>query len=394
MDNNINNILQKIEKIAEEKADEIEQQNFEKYKDLFELTVKFLTSQKILLYGGFAINELMPKNMKIYKTTMLPDIDFFTYKPKEIATNMVKYFHRVGFTTSSFTEALHPGTYKVFVHGLQVADITGVSPKAFKRLAKNAVRGSSGLTVVDPQYLRMTLHLLMSQANDSHRWSKVFARLVSFYKMYPPKKCGSSGSGSGATKKGAPELPAGLEDSLYSMIEKEKYVLFGAKELQMMLDDPEFAHASRLPRIQILCQNDAEIVATNVIKEHPSYALTAHVFEKDDFMPRHVFLRYKNQNVLGIYEASACVTFNTLKKYRVASIHTMLRMYLSMTFASHRHFEQALDAIECITGSLAYLQQHMSKHRRRRILQEFVLDCYGAQAGLVTLRREKLLRFA
>lgn len=386
MKSNIETILRKIEKIAEEKAEEIERQNYEKYKDLFDKTAKYLKSQKVLLYGGYAINELLPANLKIYKEGELPDIDFFTYQPKEVAAYLVKRLRKTGLDTASFSEALHPGTYKVFVHGLQVADITGISKTAFLRLSKNSVVASNGIRIVDPQYLRMSLHMLMSQAVDSHRWSKVFKRLIAFYKVFPPKMC--------TLPKEGREIPREITNALYEKIQENQYVLFGAKELQLMLDKKDVFVGSKLPPIQILVDADPEDVATKFMKDLQNLGatFTMTVVDKDEFIPKHVFLMYKKRKVLGIYMANACVTYNEINQMRVASIHTMLRMYLSMSLSSCPHFKGAADDIECITSSLSYLQQK-SIHRKRKVLKEFVSDCYGSQAGLITLRREKVLRF-
>lgn len=384
MKTNIETILRKIEKIAEEKAEEIERKNYQKYKELFDKTTKFLKRQKVLLYGGYALNDLLPANLKIYKEEALPDIDFFAYEPKQVAIHLVKSFRKDGLDTASFSEALHPGTYKVFVHGLQIADITGISKASFQRLAKNSVVGASGIRIVDPQYLRMSLHMLMSQAVDSHRWSKVFKRLIAFYKVYPPKPC--------TLKEAKKELPAEIVNTLYEKIERDQYVLFGARELQLMLDAKKVVTPEHMPAIQILVDADPEIVATNFLQEMKHFGFTMKVFENDDFMPKHAFLMYKKRKVLGIYAANACMTYVDMHRMRIASIHTMLRMYLSMSLSPYPHFKKATEELECITSSLSYLQQKTNQ-RKRKVLQEFLVDCYGSQAGLITLRREKIMRF-
>lgn len=395
MKSNIETILRKIEKIAEEKAEEIERKNYEKYREIFDTTVKHLKKQKVLLYGGYALNELFPANLKIYKDEELPDIDFFTYKPKEVANYLVKAYRKAGLETASYAEALHPGTYKVFVQGLQVADITGISKTAFLRLSKNSVVGSNGVRIVDPQYLRMSLHMLMSQAVDSHRWSKVFKRLIAFYKVYPQKMCSEAKQeAKNGVKSG--DVPRELTNIIYDRVQQDRYVLFGARELQLMMETDSYMFpTSGLPPIQILADADPEVVATKFIEDLKKYdtsSFTTKVMEKDDFMPKHVFVMYKKRKMLGIYMANACITYNEIGQMRVASIHTMLRMYLSMSLSSCPHFKKAADELECITSSLSYLQQK-SMHRKRKILREFVTDCYGSQAGLITLRREKALRF-
>jgi len=49
------------------KQDSIQQHQYEKYISLFEIAIKFLKKQdRVLMYGGTAINSLMPKRYKFY----------------------------------------------------------------------------------------------------------------------------------------------------------------------------------------------------------------------------------------------------------------------------------------------------------------------------------------
>ena len=80
--------LEKITDISNLKQDEINKQNYEKYYYLFELAFKVLRKHKVLLYGGTAINEILPKRYKIYGEYELPDIDVYCTKLDKIVIDM------------------------------------------------------------------------------------------------------------------------------------------------------------------------------------------------------------------------------------------------------------------------------------------------------------------
>jgi hypothetical protein len=380
--------IDKIERIARLKAEELEMEAYNKYNHLFEMAIKFLKTQDVLMYGGYAINDLMTDKDKIYKKYTLPDIDVFTVNSRKVAHRMVVMYKKAGMKLASFSEALHPGTFKVFADGVQVADITGISKAAFTKLSRNSVKGlDTGLRVVDPQFLRLSLHLLLSQANSADRWPKVFPRLNTFYRSYPPKKC------TPPKNENTPvEVPDALLSGIYKYLKKSPFVVFGAKEIEDMLrTDVPFFDGS-IPWIQIVGDKDVAKVAEDIIDANPEYTLrSSRVYPGDDFVSSHVFLLWKGIKVVAVYSTDVCVTFNKYKGLRVATIHTMLRMYLSMIMSSYRHFENVHDNLECMVNALSVLQQE-SIGSRKQLLQQLVIECFGTYQSLITLRRERFLR--
>lgn len=380
--------LSKIERLAELKAELTEQENYEKYHHLFEMTIAYLKKQHVLLYGGYAINELMPAKDKIYKKYTLPDIDVFAAQSTKVAKGLVKMFKDNGIELTNYSEALHPGTYKVFAQGIQIADITGISHKAFDKLDKHSVRGPSGLRVVDPQFLRLSLHMLLSQANNADRWPKVFARLNTFYRNFPPELCKQKSDDVLDPKS---QMPEDLVSSIYKYLKGTGFVVFGSREIQEMAND-KIAIDSKVPWIQIIADKDLLDVAKAIMEVVPGHTLrVSKVHAGDDFIGPHVFLTLKGVKVVAIYYVEACVTFNNFKGMRVATIHTVLRMYLSMLMSPYKHFEQIGDHLECMVNALSILQQK-SVNSKKQLLQQMVIDCFGTQQGLITLKRERLIR--
>jgi hypothetical protein len=393
----IDNQIKKINMIAKDIADLEEHIQYEKYKSIFDEAIKYIKTRRVLLYGGMAINDLLPLKDKIYSADILPDIDVFSENGQKQASDIVKHFIKKGYDkiSTSYTYALHEGTYKVYINALQVFDITTITKKSFKRLLENSVRGDSGIKVVNPQFLRLSLHMMMSQSHDSRRWEKVFKRLNVFYKYYPPKECTLKiASDESFTKLNyIPEL---LVKNVYKFLEDKDCVFFGIFEILEYFKNYSgktyLPSNSKIAPIQIIDEKNIIDNAHEIIKylNIPSLSISD-LYTADEFIPDHVIIKYKNHPFIEIYNAPVCMTYVEYNKRKVASIHTIIRMYLSMVLSTYNHFETENHSLECLVNILSIIQQKMS-NSRKKIFKQLISECYGPFYGLVTLRRERLLR--
>ena len=388
------NIIKKIEDIAQKKDEEEEARYYEKYYHVFEETYKLLRKNKVLLYGGVAINELLPPNLQFYKTTALPDIDVLTTNGEKLAKEVVAYFHNKGFNniTTSHSEALHPGTYKVFVDSLQILDITDIPSNVYIRLNKNAVLSSHKLKIVDPQFLRMTLHLILAKgdATTVHRWGKVLERLTLFYKHFPPKPCKIPNSSENNI------IPEDIITIIYTLLNNTDYILFGTHEIEILLEN-EIKYKMQSP-IQILCKEldltrvaksfiSKIIISNNIYSPHLKYS---HVYKDDTITSDHLIIYYKNKPVITIYHANVCYGYNIYNGIKIASIHTIIYMYLSMILSPYKHLNNT-DSLECLANALV-IKQNKMRGTKKKLYQDVVSQCYGENIGLVTMRKNRLLR--
>ena len=67
-------------------------------------------------------------------------------------------------------------------------------------------------------------------------------------------------------------------------------------------------------------------------------------------------------------------------------------MYLSIILSPYKHFTN-IDSLECLTNTLALLN-NKSRGTNKKLLQDVVGQCYGENIGLVTMRKNRLLRLA
>ena len=67
-----------IEKAIELKTKEKQKELYNKYNKLYQVTYDTIKEKKMLLYGGTALNLILPKKDRFYDEYELPDYDFFT----------------------------------------------------------------------------------------------------------------------------------------------------------------------------------------------------------------------------------------------------------------------------------------------------------------------------
>ena len=80
---------------------------------------------------------------------------------------------------------MHPGTFKVYVNFIPIADITYLVPELYRKLHKKSLLFAN-IYYCPPNYLRMSMYLELSRPNgDVSRWEKVLKRLTLLNKHYP-----------------------------------------------------------------------------------------------------------------------------------------------------------------------------------------------------------------
>ena len=89
----------------------------------------FIKKKKRVCYGGTAINNILPLEDQFYnKKIEFPDYDFFSDQALKDAKKLANIYLEQGFEEVTASAGMHPGTFKVFVNLIPVADITQLVP--------------------------------------------------------------------------------------------------------------------------------------------------------------------------------------------------------------------------------------------------------------------------
>jgi hypothetical protein len=380
---------------------------------------QFLRDKKLVCYGGTAINSILPEKYRFYNNDIeVPDYDFYSPSALEDAKELADIFLKMGYNEVEAKSGSHPGTFKVFVNFMPVADITQMDDSLFSVLsAKSYIK--HGIRYAPTNFLRMAMYLELSRPEgDVSRWEKVLKRLTLLNKVYPMKlvncsrisvrpntdtkssKSLSSSSSSSFSEgsnhhvnKKAYEITrnvllnsdvvfiGGFADVLYSryLPKNERHKLSISQEYDVLSNNPqELATLIRMT----LKSNGIDVVT---IEKMPAIGEIVH---------DHFKVAVDGAVVALIYKPTACHSYNTIKLndhiIKIASIDTMLMFYIAFSYAKRYYYNR--DRLLCLAGILFYIQ---NKNRliQTGILKRFGRTCYGKQETLEMLRRDKAAKF-
>ena len=179
MSNSIKNIVDNIE-INNLKKEVINN------KKIFEIVEKFIKNKKLILYGGYALDLILPKNKKIYREYTSADFDCYSYSAKIDAILLAKKLKKMKYKLIKVKLAKHENTYKLYVGTLNVLDITQLDKKIFDIFIKihNYEKHNNLLIHYDdsfniiPLYLmKRNMHYELARPEGSYyRWEKIYNR--------------------------------------------------------------------------------------------------------------------------------------------------------------------------------------------------------------------------
>lgn len=343
----------------------------------------FVKRERVMCYGGTAINNLLPAPDRFYDPHYdVPDYDFYTETPQEHAMKLADEFHRMGFKGVEVKPGVHLMTYKVFVDFMGVADITYLHPPIFKKLWEENVH-VNGIHYVTPNFLRMSMYLELSRPRgDIERWPKVYKRLMLLNKHYPV------GCKVSKEEPVAESITSAEREAIEDLLQKKGVVLLGVRAMD--IHSRARSNVWNLP-IDLLVEPDKmESVANHAAAIFKGKAKVVSVAAYADLLPRHVDINDIESGVLlcRVFESFACHSYHKLprSKLLVASIPTLLQFYFGFIYADE-HYLESYDTgrLVCIAQRLVDLAHSEGKDRRFKLLTP--IDCLGRQESLRDIKR-------
>lgn len=106
-------------------------------KEVHEIILNFVRSNKRKVYGGFALNLLVKdknKNDAIYKDNKIPDIDFYSPDPIGDLMKLCNILHEKGYKAVAGREAMHQETYSLSVNYMTYCDLSYVPRNIYNKM--------------------------------------------------------------------------------------------------------------------------------------------------------------------------------------------------------------------------------------------------------------------
>jgi hypothetical protein len=352
-------------------------------KQILSVVKTFIQSNRVMCYGGTAINNLLPENEQFYDPNYdIPDYDFYTETPQLHAMKLADIFNGLGFKNVEVKPGVHLLTFKVFVEYTGIADITYLEPAIFKVLwNENIVRDK--IHYVSPNFLRMSMYLELSRPKgDVSRWSKVYKRLMLLNKEYPI----------GCSKQ-VDDDDSGLLDTTRAKIEhflqKSATILMGVHATE--LHSKQRSNIWKLPVDVLVDESNFDKYTQTLAGLFGKETRTVNHEPYEELLPRHADITDKatGQLLVRVFQTMACHSFHELKSgMKVASIPTLLQFFFAFVYAD-AHYLEGFDQnrIICICQRLLDLA-HSKGKRRFELLTP--LECMGHQETLTEMRAHAL----
>lgn len=190
--------MSKIDKIIKDIDMSLLKKKFEDKKTLIDYVAKFIIKKKLMLYGGFAINLLLPTKLKFYHSYTINDYDCFSKNAKDDAIELGKFLAKQGYKYIKVKKALHKDTFRVYVDFVQIIDITQISSNLYDNLYKISDYESKtsiyryykdNYKLVPVIYLLSNMHFELARPKNSYfRWEKLYSRLNILLQLIMNKK--------------------------------------------------------------------------------------------------------------------------------------------------------------------------------------------------------------
>lgn len=370
--------------------------NDENIKNMITILEDFLKKNKILCYGGTAINNLLPNDKQFYnKNLEIPDYDFFSPNALKLAHDLANIYYNNNFKDVEAKSGVHEGTYKVFVNFVPIADITQMDNALFSTLYQQSIKINK-INYCPPNFLRMSMYLELSRPNgDVSRWEKILKRIILLNEYYPIE-------GNKCFKETINRPYMGDNNDkniIYNVIKNtvidEKLVFFGAfaSSLYKSYIDNSLYNNNYTPDFDILSNNAEEsslLMKKNLINNGIKNVKILKKNQIIDYLDEHYILSIDNYNVAIIYNTKACYSYNEIiiknKILRIATIDTMLSFYLVFIYINRPYFD--INRILCMAQFL-FNVQFKNRLKQKGLLKRFVTSCYGIQETLKDIRIKK-----
>ena len=365
-------------------------------KKMLHIVEDFIKRKHLVCYGGFAINELLPENDKIYnKELHLPDYDFFSPNALNHTKELADLFVKKGYTNVEAKSAVHHGTFKVFVNYIPIADVTGVDKTLFKTIQKKAIV-VNGLLVTDPNFLKMAMYLELSRPEGQiDRWPKVLDRLNLINKNhpYPPEVCGK------ITYDEDKKDQNNIYETLKTAFIDKNVVFLGqyanshySKYIKDKKDKKVF---ERIADYDVLAENSLD-VAEYVISKLKHYGdVKIKKREKHgEIIPEGYEIILDNDVLAIIYTPLNCYNYNVInennRNVNIATIDTILSYYLAFTYGNSKNYD--INRLLCVAKHLFEIQEER-KLSDKGLFKRFSKPCIGQPETLNHLREIKALKY-
>jgi len=377
----VNNIIDEIDL-------NVQKMKYENTKQLFEDVKTFIIKNKLILYGGFAVNILLPKKEQFYKDYTINDYDCYSKNAQVDALRLSKYLKSKKHSYIKVRKALHENTFKVFANFVVVADISQIETDVYNKMKEiSLLEKKMGLYknykekyILTPVvFLLSNMHYELARPlNSYYRWEKILQRLSLLSRVVSDKQKINK-------MQSLKREPSLLQKKLLSFIKEKKLPIvneFALKYHNIYEYDKN--------EISVLSTDIHEIKKSIIEQFGKMYDLSIikqnFIFNKTETL---IISEKENQNNFCITVISANQDCFSVLKHRgfvVGSIHTIIYFIYQKLISSFIYNNTESDKKEKIlTLKRIFLFENLVSLKNK----ELTSKCYGNNKSFVSMLKNQ-----
>lgn len=395
---NLSMLENKAMKIYQEKHDPVTNDEF---KDVQEMIKEFIREKGRVVYGGYAQNRLIENKSPedgFYNEVDRADIEFYSSEPIKDTINLTniikkKYDNVVG------KEAVHPGTYKIYVNYINYCDISQIDPYVEKNLP---IMMLENLKMAHPHFMLTDAFRVYTDPMTSYyRLTKVFNRFHKLMLFYPFDE---------TLARNKLDLPkVNHLEEVFRFIRKHiihnsKLVVIGHYAFNHLVKKEDPNNETTIPYYQVISTNfkeDRKNIGELLKKTYGKNLSYQRFYPFFQFFDERIEFYYKNQVILKVYgNNDRCIVskYSENKKTYFAT-YQLLILYLLSDFslayvnknkAEEKNFLIMISKINKIKND--YLESRQLNVLDDSPFQEFTMDCIGVPVEPLRASFEKVAK--
>jgi hypothetical protein len=384
----------KIDKIIREIEVKKLKSVYNEYNDVINLISKFIIKKKLILYGGFVINIILPKKLRFYKDYTINDFDCLSKDPLKDSIELAKIIKSKGYSYIKIKKAKHKGTYRVYVYGKQIFDISIVKSNIYDNLLKYSKKERRRLKYFKDKYniiplsiIKKNLYYELSRPEQSgYRWEKIYDRLNILNNIYPTEK---SSVNYECIK--IPTIYNGLTKNILNYIKLSKNPIIDSFALKIYkkLKVNCCGRINDLSKYITILSTNYEQTKNDIVKIIKDCSLKNHRIDINNFIDKEDTLyTYYDINIINdddntifnliniINVKNECFSINNVNNYTLGSIDTIL-YFLYTTYIYNTIY---INNTGLSNEKLYYIneyEKYIKENLNNNILKRLKSNCYG-----------------
>lgn len=401
--------LKRIQRILDKKKQADKLHHYQQTIGILEIIKDFIRSKRLLVYGGLALNCILPKQYRFYEELDIPDVDFFSYNAFHHAKKLADAIKAKGYKYVEVKAGIHYETFKVYVNFEPVADVTDIPKRLFMRMVRMSkdeiaitrkYAPDCDIPIAPLYFLRMSMHIELSRPDGYvERWTKVFKRMTLLYDFFPEPlltKCMSFHNEQDTRvlilHKHLIDVARTLQTPICGIEGIKMYLKRGNVDIRpdalidtsmTLLDVISITYEDTVKQMKMYLEKYLLDGEKLVVKSHAP-------LNSSELLPRHkiIYLQRSPSSLrplVGVYKSQACYAYKVVNGTRYASIDTILSIMYAWLLADRVYLN--VDKIKCLMSWLLHIQ-YVNLESDDKVFQMFEQRCYGNQRKIENAKRD------